>query len=173
MPRKFRLDELLSCAGDRALELIVQRGCGISLPGGIPEPPGLNPVPCAQGWPCLTGRLDWMTQLWFLPTWPILEFSRGFQSSPASRSRPVNSSLTSLAMPRIPSALIQRPPMWKPFWHQGPWQVPATPVKTGQGCVIPNGSQRLSMAPKSSWCCVVQTVSIAWRDWLRMRRGGK
>lgn len=39
------------------LEQIFQRGCGMSLPGNIPEPTGCNPVLCALGTPYFTMRV--------------------------------------------------------------------------------------------------------------------
>lgn len=49
--REGRISVLCS---DRALEQIVQRGCGVSLTGDIPEGSGHIPVPCALGRPCLS-----------------------------------------------------------------------------------------------------------------------
>ncbi|KAJ7403055.1 hypothetical protein BTVI_80997 [Pitangus sulphuratus] len=40
-------EELLSCTGDRALEQVAQRGCGVSLTGDCQELSGHSPVPCA------------------------------------------------------------------------------------------------------------------------------
>ncbi|KAJ7406963.1 hypothetical protein WISP_129717 [Willisornis vidua] len=42
-------DKELYCAGDRALEQIAQRGCGVSLTGDIVELSGQNPMQCAPG----------------------------------------------------------------------------------------------------------------------------
>lgn len=41
-------EELIYCAGDRALELIAQRSCGVSLTGGIQE--RLDAILCPVLW---------------------------------------------------------------------------------------------------------------------------
>lgn len=57
---------------DRAREQIVQGGCGVSVSGVIPEPSGHNPVPCASGWPCRSGKIGPDDPLWSLPARPSL-----------------------------------------------------------------------------------------------------
>jgi len=44
--------------GDRALEQAAQSGCGVSLSGDIPNPPGRGPVQTALGDLALAGDLD-------------------------------------------------------------------------------------------------------------------
>ncbi|PKU32827.1 hypothetical protein llap_16869 [Limosa lapponica baueri] len=51
-------EELLYFKGGRALEQAAQGGCGVSISGDIPNPPGHVPVPPTQGGPALAGRLD-------------------------------------------------------------------------------------------------------------------
>ncbi|GAB0207908.1 mitochondrial enolase superfamily member 1 [Grus japonensis] len=52
--KKFHLEEkLLHFEGDRALEQVAQRGCGVSFSGDIQNPPGCNPVQPALGEPAL------------------------------------------------------------------------------------------------------------------------
>lgn len=51
-PKKPPKSTLHSCVAHRALEQVVQRGCGVFLIGDIKEPSGHNPV---------LGRLDQMT----------------------------------------------------------------------------------------------------------------
>lgn len=59
-----------SLCSDRAWEQIVQGGCGVSVSGGIPDPSGHNPVPCASGWPCLSREMEPDDPEWSLPTRP-------------------------------------------------------------------------------------------------------
>jgi len=51
-------DDLLYFEGDRALEQVAQRCCGVSFSGGIDDPPGRCPVQHALGDPALAGGLD-------------------------------------------------------------------------------------------------------------------
>jgi len=51
-------DELLHSEGYRALEQASQSGCGVSLSGGIQDPPRHGPVQPAVGDPASAGGLD-------------------------------------------------------------------------------------------------------------------
>ncbi|GAB0179789.1 mitochondrial enolase superfamily member 1 [Grus japonensis] len=51
-------EEKLHCEGERALEWVAQRGCGVSFSGDIQNPPGRDPVQPALSDAALAGRLD-------------------------------------------------------------------------------------------------------------------
>jgi len=51
-------EELLPSEGDRALEQVAQRCCGVCFSGDTKNPPGRGPVQPAVGDPALAGRLD-------------------------------------------------------------------------------------------------------------------
>jgi len=51
-------EELLYFEGDGALEQDAQRGCKISFPGDIQNPPGRHPVQPVLGEPALAGGLE-------------------------------------------------------------------------------------------------------------------
>jgi len=51
-------EELFHSEGDRALDRVAQRGCGVSFSGDIQEQPGLGPVQPAVGDPASAGGLD-------------------------------------------------------------------------------------------------------------------
>jgi len=51
-------EELLPSEGDGALAQAAQGGCGVSLSGDIPDPPGRGPVQPALGDPAWAGGLD-------------------------------------------------------------------------------------------------------------------
>ena len=51
-------EELLPSEGDGALAQAAQGGCGVSLSGDIPDPPGQGPLQPTVGYPALTGGLD-------------------------------------------------------------------------------------------------------------------
>jgi len=50
-------EELLPSEGDGALKQVAQGGCGVSLSGGIQDPPGQGLVQPAVGDPALAGGL--------------------------------------------------------------------------------------------------------------------
>lgn len=50
MHRRLYLNMRTLLRSDQDLEWIVQRGCGVSLPGDIPELSGCNLVPCVRRW---------------------------------------------------------------------------------------------------------------------------
>lgn len=64
--------ELLYYVGNHALEKVVQRRCGASLTGDIPESSRHNPIPCAPGWSCLSREVSPDDHTVVLPALPIL-----------------------------------------------------------------------------------------------------
>ncbi|XP_068040634.1 TATA box-binding protein-like 1 isoform X2 [Anomalospiza imberbis] len=125
-------EELLYCAADRALEQIVQGGCGVSLTGDTQEPSGHNPVPRALGRPCLSREVGPDDPLRSFPTCPALRFraeprtagpSRGVPrlrgrrtTAEALQARPPPSPPPSLPPPRLPAAALAAPRLCPRRW---------------------------------------------------------